>query len=106
MAAASATGHSMVSLAHDGFTSKSGQPGQACAWRAPHALRRTRQPPAGQRSRFGTLPARIRPTPVAVKRSSRSEYAIQPTSAVSGTHRKSIGTTTVASACCIALAKQ
>ena len=60
----------------------------------------------GVRRRFSRFPPRISATPSAVNRSTRSAYTAQPAAAVSGTRRKSIGTTTVASACCIAWAKQ
>ena len=74
----------------------------AASRRRPVLAQRT----VGARRRFSRFPPRISATPSAVNRSTRSAYAAQPTAAVSGTRRKSIGTTTVASACCIARAKQ
>ncbi len=75
------------------------RPGPRCG---PVPAQRT----AGARRRFSRFPPMISATPRAVNRSTRSAYTAQPTAAVSGTRKKSIGTTTVASACCIARAKQ
>ena len=70
-----AAGHSAVSLPHDGLTARNCTQPSPCldSVLATHALRRSRHPPVGKRTRFRTFPAKISPTPITVNRSNRSE---------------------------------